>query len=73
MADIGPCGDGSCTAEAVAYAFRTLGCSARLTIVTGQRAAELADHPSTADYRLVLCHEHVVGLVDELLLEAADV
>ncbi len=71
MADLGPCGVGDCTSDAVAYLSRTLGRSARLTVITGPRAVDLADGPATADATKLACHEHTAAVLDELLREAA--
>jgi hypothetical protein len=71
MPDLGPCGHGSCTAEAVAFISRTLGRSARLTVITGPAAAALADGPATADATRTVCHEHAAATLDDLLREAA--
>jgi hypothetical protein len=67
--DLGPCGVGLCTADAVAFLVHTLGRSARLTIITGPRATELAACPATADTTMTVCHEHAAQALDELLGE----
>lgn len=66
-ADLGPCGVGDCTADAVAYLVRTLGRSARLTVITGPRAVELAGGPVTANALWTACHEHAGAALDDLL------
>ncbi|MEO3856154.1 hypothetical protein ABGB08_14705 [Acrocarpospora sp. B8E8] len=65
--DLGPCGIRDCTADAVAVVFSTVGESARLTVVIGTRAAELADGPVAAE---AVCHEHAGEALDALLLSA---
>lgn len=70
MTDLGPCGVGNCTADAVAYLRRTLGQSARITIVTGPNAVWLANGPVTADAEATVCHEHAAVALDDLLREA---
>ena len=63
---IGPCVRDLCTADAVAYVARTTGSSARLTVITGDRAEALADmpHGSALD---VVCAEHAAQELDALL------
>jgi hypothetical protein len=68
VSGLGPCGQGGCTADAVAYLVRTLGKSARLTVITGPRAVELADHHTTADVTRTVCHEHAAAVLDDLLM-----
>ena len=64
-ADLGPCIHGLCTSTVVGYITRTEGPSARLTVITGPRAEELAgltDSPLS-----LVCVEHAHQALDDLL------
>jgi hypothetical protein len=63
---LGPCIKDLCTADAVAYLYRTQGPSARLTVITGPRAAELADAiPESVED--VMCGDHTRQALDDFL------
>jgi hypothetical protein len=63
---LGPCVQDLCTADAVAYVWRTAGPSARLTVVIGPRAVELADGIDTSALN-VMCADHAREELDDYL------